>query len=121
MRARADRVGVLVLCHISHVYRSGASLYFTVICRLPDDPVAAWDRAKKTVTDAIVAAGGSITHHHGVGTTHRPWLSDEIGPIGVRVLAAVKDAVDPTGILNPGVLIATDRVGPSSSRAAEFG
>ena len=117
----ADRVGVLVLCHISHVYRSGASLYFTVICRLPDDPIAAWDRVKATITDVIVAAGGSITHHHGVGTTHRPWLSHEIGPIGVRVLAAVKDVVDPTGILNPGVLIETGRVGPSSAVVAESG
>jgi alkyldihydroxyacetonephosphate synthase len=55
--------------------------------------------------DAIVEHGATITHHHAVGTDHRPWLEDEIGPVGVSVLRAVKDAVDPDGILNPGVLV----------------
>jgi alkyldihydroxyacetonephosphate synthase len=53
----------------------------------------------------MVAAGATITHHHAVGTDHRPWLADEIGPVGVRVLRAVKAELDPTGVLNPGVLI----------------
>ena len=99
----------IVLCHVSHLYRTGASLYFTVLCKQAEDPVAQWNRAKEDITDAIVAAGGSITHHHAVGTTHRPWLRAEIGDLGVRVLAAIKHELDPTGILNPGVLLEVGR------------
>ncbi len=102
---------VLVLCHISHIYRGGASLYFTVICRQPDDPVAYWDHAKRAITDAILLSGGSVTHHHGIGTVHRPWLAAEIGDVGIRVLAAIKREIDPTGVMNPGVLVARDSVG----------
>lgn len=96
----------VVLCHISHTYRSGASLYFTIVCKQADDPLAQWDAAKRTISDAMVAAGGSITHHHAVGTDHRPWLAGEVGEVGVRVLAAVKRELDPAGVLNPGVLVA---------------
>ncbi|MDQ6804591.1 MAG: FAD-binding oxidoreductase, partial [Actinomycetota bacterium] len=95
----------LVLCHISHVYAAGASLYFTVACAELEDPVAQWRAAKMAASDAILAAGGTITHHHGVGSDHRPWYAREIGEIGVEALRAVKSALDPAGILNPGVLI----------------
>jgi alkyldihydroxyacetonephosphate synthase len=96
----------VVLCHISHLYRSGASLYFTVACAQSDDPVGQWRAAKRAAGDAILAAGGSITHHHGVGTDHRPWYEREAGPLGLRALRAVKAELDPAGILNPGVLLA---------------
>lgn len=95
----------LVLCHVSHVYPAGASLYFTVVCAQGDDPVRQWRQAKMAAADAIIAAGGTISHHHGVGTEHRSWLEGEIGPLGVEILRAVKDRLDPVGILNPGVLI----------------
>jgi alkyldihydroxyacetonephosphate synthase len=95
----------VVLCHISHVYASGASLYFTVACAQLEDPVAQWRRAKAAAGDAILAAGGSITHHHAVGRDHREWYAREIGELGVGILAAVKRHLDPHGILNPGVLI----------------
>lgn len=95
----------LVLCHISHTYPTGASLYFTVVSAQADDPIEQWRRAKTAAGDAIVAAGGTITHHHAVGVDHRPWMRDEIGDLGVTILRAVKDAVDPAGILNPGKLI----------------
>jgi alkyldihydroxyacetonephosphate synthase len=95
----------VVLCHISHVYPSGASLYFTVGCAQLDDSVAQWTEAKRAATDAIMATGGTVTHHHGVGSDHQPWLAEEIGPLGIRVLRAVKAELDPAGILNPGVLI----------------
>ena len=97
----------VILCHISHVYPSGASLYFTVACAQLEDPVAQWRQAKAAAGDAILSAGGSITHHHGVGTDHVPWYEREIGPLGRDVLAAVKHRLDPEGILNPGVLLAT--------------
>ncbi|MGO4617594.1 FAD-binding oxidoreductase [Nocardia sp. 2YAB30] len=95
----------LVMCHISHTYPTGASLYFTVIAKQLDDPIVQWHVAKQAVGDAIVAAGGTITHHHAVGTDHRPWLPDEVGDLGVRVLRAVKAELDPAGILNPGKLV----------------
>ncbi|WP_244930576.1 FAD-binding oxidoreductase [Nocardioides sp. W7] len=95
----------LVLCHVSHVYETGCSLYFTVAAKQAEDPVAQWRAAKAAASDAIVAAGATITHHHAVGTDHRPWLAAEIGELGVSVLRAVKADLDPTGILNPGVLI----------------
>ena len=97
--------GTLVLCHISHVYETGASLYFTVATRQGDDPVGRWLAAKAAASDAIIDHGGSITHHHAVGHDHKPWLAREIGPVGVRMLRALKVELDPTGVLNPGVLI----------------
>ena len=102
---RARRRAALVLCHISHVYETGCSLYFTVAAKEADDPLAQWQAAKAAANDAIVAAGATITHHHAVGTDHQPWLRHEIGDLGVAVLRAVKADLDPTGVLNPGVLV----------------
>ncbi|MGW5074952.1 FAD-binding oxidoreductase [Rhodococcus sp. NPDC004095] len=95
----------LVMCHISHTYATGASLYFTIVCAQTSDPLPQWEAAKRAAGDAIVSAGGTITHHHAVGRDHRPWMTDEIGELGASVLRAVKDAIDPAGILNPGKLI----------------
>ncbi|MFI7189818.1 FAD-binding oxidoreductase [Nocardia nova] len=101
----AQGTPALVMCHISHTYPTGASLYFTVVAKQADDPLAQWAQAKRAVGDAIAGNGGTITHHHAVGADHRPWMSAEIGDLGARILRAVKDAVDPAGILNPGKLI----------------
>ncbi len=98
----------LVWCHISHVYPSGASLYFTVAAPLGDDPLARWLSAKRAASDAIVACGASITHHHAVGADHAPWMRDEIGALGIAALRAVKRELDPEGILNPGKLLPAD-------------
>ena len=95
----------LVLCHISHVYPTGASLYFTVVAGQREDPIAQWQAAKAAASDAIMAAGATITHHHAVGTDHRRWILDEVGEVGVQLLRAVKATLDPAGILNPGKLI----------------
>ncbi|MDX2290830.1 MULTISPECIES: FAD-binding oxidoreductase [Streptomyces] len=95
----------LVMCHISHTYENGASLYFTVVSAQGEDPVAHWEPAKRAANDAILAAGGTISHHHGVGTDHRDWYVREIGPLGIRMLQAVKAEIDPSGVLNPGVLV----------------
>jgi alkyldihydroxyacetonephosphate synthase len=94
-----------VLCHISHVYPSGASLYFTVACAATEDPVQQWHAAKAKASDAIIATGGSITHHHGIGTDHLPWYEAQIGPLATDALRAVKAVLDPSGILNPGILV----------------
>jgi alkyldihydroxyacetonephosphate synthase len=95
----------LVLCHISHVYATGASLYFTVIAGQRGNPIEQWRAAKAAACAAIMATGGTITHHHAVGADHRPWMRDEVGELGVHVLRAVKSTLDPAGILNPGKLI----------------
>ncbi|WP_404390982.1 FAD-binding oxidoreductase [Humibacillus xanthopallidus] len=97
--------GVVVMCHVSHVYATGASLYFTFVAAESADPMAQWRAVKSAATEAIVAGGGTITHHHGVGVDHAPWLSAEIGDLGVDVLRAIKAELDPAGILNPGKLL----------------
>lgn len=94
-----------VMCHVSHVYPTGASLYFTVLAGVKSEPLGVWEVVKHRVGDAIMAAGGTITHHHAVGRDHAPWLADEIGETGIRVLRAIKRELDPHGIMNPGVLL----------------
>ncbi|MCG7595877.1 FAD-binding oxidoreductase [Mycobacterium sp. PSTR-4-N] len=95
----------LVLCHISHVYPTGASLYFTVVAAQRGNPIEQWRAAKTAASEAMVRVGATITHHHAVGADHRPWMRDEVGDLGVAVLRAVKSTLDPTGIMNPGKLI----------------
>lgn len=95
----------LVMCHVSHVYPTGASLYFTVVAGQRGNPIEQWWAAKKAACDAIMATGGTITHHHAVGADHRAWMPDEVGDLGVQVLRAAKATLDPAGILNPGKLI----------------
>jgi alkyldihydroxyacetonephosphate synthase len=97
----------VVMCHVSHAYETGASLYFTVLVpRSGQDPAGQWQRAKQAACEAISTGSlGTISHHHAVGVDHAPYLAAEIGDIGVEVLTAVKETVDPTGILNPGKLI----------------
>jgi len=95
-----------VMCHVSHLYPHGASLYFTVLAAAGPDPASQWQRAKAAACDALVRTGATITHHHAVGTDHRPWMADEVGPLGNEVLRAVKQVLDPAGVLNPGKTIA---------------
>ncbi|MFB7243872.1 FAD-binding oxidoreductase [Streptomyces populi] len=98
----------LVMCHISHVYENGASLYFTVVSAQGEDAVAHWAPAKEAANEAVLSAGGTISHHHGVGTDHRDWYLREAGPLGVEALRAVKRRLDPDDVLNPGILLPVD-------------
>jgi alkyldihydroxyacetonephosphate synthase len=96
----------IVMCHVSHLYETGASLYFTFLAtQRAEDPLAQWREAKRAASDAIVSSGGTITHHHAVGRDHAPWLGAEIGERGLGALRAVKDELDPAGIMNPGKLL----------------
>ena len=96
----------LVFCHLSHAYADGASLYFTFISRARHgEEVAQWQAVKRAASEAIVAHGGTITHHHAVGRDHAPYMEAEVGKTGLDVLRAVKDQLDPAGIMNPGKLI----------------
>src|SRR4051812_34414803 len=96
----------LIMTHLSHGYPTGGSLYFTVLADRDDElPIQQWLTAKRAATDALMSAGGTLTHHHAVGAAHRPWLEREVGPLGVEVLRVVKHRLDPNGICNPGVLL----------------
>ena len=107
LRGALDGFTPVVACHVSHLYAAGASLYFSVLARQdPSDPAGQWERAKRAAGDAIAAAGATITHHHAVGADHAPWLADEVGETGVALLRAVKDHLDPRGVMNPGKLLA---------------
>jgi alkyldihydroxyacetonephosphate synthase len=96
----------LVMCHVSHVYETGASLYFTLIApQREGDEIGQWRAVKQAAGDAIVAGGGTITHHHAVGRDHAPWMTAEVGAGGVAALRALKAELDPAGIMNPGKLL----------------
>lgn len=112
LRSGFDDAGAksYIMCHVSHIYSTGASLYFTVLAGIRSDPLTAWERVKAGVNDAIIAAGGTISHHHAVGRDHAPWLEKEIGDTGIRILAAIKRELDPAGIMNPGAVISADRM-----------
>ncbi|MFP5364262.1 MAG: FAD-binding oxidoreductase [Thermoleophilia bacterium] len=95
-----------ITCRISHVYPDGPAPYFTVLAPARrGDEVAQWAQVKSLVSDALLAAGGTITHHHAVGRDHRPWYDRQRPAPFAAALAAAKRAVDPAGLLNPGVLI----------------
>ena len=98
--------GCLIMCHLSHAYRDGASLYFTFIApRRPDEEIEQWRAAKTAACEAIVSMGGTITHHHAVGRDHAPYMPAEVGDVGLAALAAVKERLDPAGVMNPGKLL----------------
>ncbi len=106
VRAALREHAPFVACHVSHVYATGASLYFTFLARQDAaDPIGQWQRAKAGACDAIIAAGGTITHHHAIGRDHAPWLAAEDGATGVAALRALKAELDPLGIMNPGKLV----------------
>jgi len=99
---------VLVFAHLSHVYPDGASLYVTCLFRRTADPnetLRRWQLLKSAASQSIVAHSGTISHQHGVGLDHTPYLAAEKGPVGMRVLESVRQTLDPAGLLNPGKLI----------------
>jgi alkyldihydroxyacetonephosphate synthase len=97
----------MVMAHVSHAYLDGASLYFTVVFAQAKvgDELRQWQAIKAAASQAILEHGGTISHHHGVGTDHRSYLAAEKGPLGVRLLGAIKAEIDPQGIMNPGKLV----------------
>ena len=99
-------------CHLSHSYPDGACLYFTFAAAPPPDEVestyiALWDAGQR----AVLANGGNLSHHHGVGINRGRFMAEALGP-AMGVLAAVKQALDPQGILNPGKLGLPSPFGP---------
>ncbi|MBN1288204.1 MAG: FAD-binding oxidoreductase [Actinobacteria bacterium] len=95
----------IVTSHLSHSYRSGSSLYFIFIGnRSEGREIEQWEHLKRKAGEAILAGGGTISHHHGVGYEHVPWFVREYGEQGMSALRALKSALDPSGIMNPGKL-----------------
>ncbi len=98
--------GGLVSCRFTHAYRDGVAPYYTFIAPARrGGELEQWREVKAAVSDAVVDLGGTITHHHAVGRTHRPWVERQRPELFERVLRAAKQELDPRGILNPGVLI----------------
>ena len=96
----------LVTCRFTHAYQDGPAPYFTVIFPARrGDEVEQWWAIKRAASDAIIAAGGTITHHHAVGRDHRPWYDQQRPDPFAAALRGAKAAVDPQGLLNPGVLL----------------
>ena len=96
----------IVWCHLSHAYADGASLYFTFISRRrAGAELEQWRQVKRAASEAIVACGATITHHHAVGRDHAPYMEAEVGGTGLELLRAVKERLDPAGIMNPGKLL----------------
>jgi len=95
-----------VSCRLTHVYPDGAAPYFTVLApAVRGGEVEQWDEVKAAVSEALIDAGGTITHHHAIGRDHRPWYDRQRPAPFAAALRAAKAGVDPSGMLNPGVLI----------------
>ncbi len=96
----------MVSCRFTHVYPDGPAPYFTVLAPARrGSEVEQWDEIKAAVSDVLIDAGGTITHHHAVGRDHRPWYDRQRPEPFAEALRAAKRALDPAGVLNPGVLI----------------
>jgi alkyldihydroxyacetonephosphate synthase len=112
VRARTEEAltdvcgGGTVTCRFTHVYPDGPAPYFTIVGPANRGAeLEQWDAVKGAASDAVIAAGGTITHHHAVGRDHRPWYDRQRPEPFARALRAAKAELDPGGILNPGVLI----------------
>jgi alkyldihydroxyacetonephosphate synthase len=105
-RAVNDICGAgFVTCRFTHVYPDGPAPYFSVFAPgRAGDEVKMWDEIKIAVSDALLAAGGTITHHHAVGRDHLPWYRQQRPPAMAAALDAAKRALDPANVLNPGVI-----------------
>jgi alkyldihydroxyacetonephosphate synthase len=98
--------GGQVSVRFTHVYPDGPAVYFTVIAPARrGEEVEQWAMIKRAASDAVIAGGGTITHHHAVGRDHRPWYEEQRPAPFAAALRGAKAAIDPHGIMNPGVLI----------------
>jgi alkyldihydroxyacetonephosphate synthase len=108
LRTRALELcgGAIVSVRLTYVYPDGCAPYYTVTAPAREGAeLAQWDELKAAVSDALLAHGGTITHHHAVGREHRPWYEREAAPLYLDALRAAKRELDPAGVLNPGVLL----------------
>ncbi len=115
--AAFDQIGIKgwIMSHLSHSYHSGACLYFTFAFVFGDDPIGEYNVVKTAIQQAFIDNGGSLSHHHGVGLEHAPWLEQDISSEGVAVMRGLFSAVDPGDNFNPGKIVA-DVKEPATSR-----
>ena len=103
-------VDAWVGCHLSHSYRTGASLYFTFGCLQRDGrEIEQYLYVKKAAEDAFMKNGGTLSHHHAVGTEHLPWVEEDLSPTGLKAVKALKAGLDPNDIMNPGKIIPSEK------------
>jgi alkyldihydroxyacetonephosphate synthase len=93
---------------LSHSYPDGACLYFTTVFPRASDPLAQWRRIKTATMQAIVDAGGTVSHHHGLGADHAPWAAAEKGSAGMRLLGAIARELDPGRVMATGLGVALE-------------
>ena len=103
-------VDAWVGCHLSHSYRTGASLYFTFGCLQREGrEIEQYLYVKKAAEDAFMKNGGTLSHHHAVGTEHLPWVEEDLSPAGLKAVKALKAGLDPNDIMNPGKIIPSEK------------
>jgi alkyldihydroxyacetonephosphate synthase len=109
--------GGAMSCRFAYVYPDGPAPYYSVYAPgRPGQELEQWDAIKAAASEAIVALGGTITHHHAVGRDHRPWYLREVPELFTAALQATKAELDPSGIMNPGVLLPPGAAGPTANR-----
>ena len=116
--AAMEKAGVqgFIMCHLSHSYHSGACQYFTfAINDSSEHNMESYDLVKRAIQQSFMDNGGTISHHHGVGEEHSPWLDQDISPAGVFIQRKLFDGVDPDHRFNPGKIIHTGIPGVSSN------
>ena len=97
-----------VYTHLSHLYSDGSSIYTTYLFRLaptPEETMERWRHLKRVASEAIVAGHGTISHQHGVGVDHAPYLAAEKGELGMKTISGMLKGFDPAGVMNPGKLV----------------
>jgi len=102
---------ILVFGHLSHVYHTGASIYITYLFKRssdPDENLQRWKDINSAASAAIIHHGGTISHQHGVGHDHAPYLAAEKGKLGLDLLSSIGQLCDPDGLMNPGVMFNSD-------------
>ncbi|MCB1282623.1 MAG: FAD-binding oxidoreductase, partial [Salinibacterium sp.] len=102
-------------CHLSHAYETGACLYFTWAApqvAAKGAELDAYQGYKNLITEVFMSEGGTVSHHHAIGTEHRAWMRRELGDTGIQVLGALKHSLDPRRIMNPGKLLPDDLESP---------
>ena len=96
----------MISCRFAYLYPDGPAPYYTVLAQgRPGAELEQWAEIKNAASDALIAAGATITHHHAVGRYHRPWYDKERPPLFAEAFRAVRRTLDPKGIMNPGVLV----------------
>lgn len=101
-----------IMCHLSHNYHSGACLYFTfAIADMSDDVLEKYDHVKRAIQQSFIDNHGTLSHHHGVGREHAPWMAQDISPVGETMIRDLIATVDPKDNLNPGVIVHTGKPG----------